>query len=301
MELRIDTSSETPIRRQLTEQVIFLIATERLKPGDFLPSVRELARYLKIHHNTVSEAYKDLVRRKWLERRHGSRLRVASSGAGISSRTIDDLINMTIRAAREHGYSMQALRDRVRERLLAETADHILVVEQDEGLRALIQEELKTALEWPVEGCSREELSMNPGLAVAALAVTTQHAIKEVDPLVPKERPVVPVAYSSADEQLKVIRGLKSASVIAVVSASRLFLDVAGAVLATAIGNRHELCPILLPDESAGKARAADVIFCDSIARKRIRISKAIHYRLLLPESIEYVRTAMNSYQEALQ
>ena len=74
MDIRIDTSSDVPIRRQLTEQVIFLIATERLQHGDLLPSVRELARRLKVHHNTVSEAYQDLVRRKWLERRRGSRL-----------------------------------------------------------------------------------------------------------------------------------------------------------------------------------------------------------------------------------
>jgi DNA-binding transcriptional regulator YhcF (GntR family) len=47
MDIRIDTSSDIPIRRQLTEQVIFLIATERVKPGEFMPSVRELARRLK--------------------------------------------------------------------------------------------------------------------------------------------------------------------------------------------------------------------------------------------------------------
>src|SRR6516225_11576780 len=76
MDIHIDSSSDVPIRRQLTEQVIFLIATERFKPGDFMPSVRELARRLKIHHNTVSEAYKDLVSRRWLERRRGSRLMV---------------------------------------------------------------------------------------------------------------------------------------------------------------------------------------------------------------------------------
>ena len=49
-------------------------ATERLRDGELLPSVRELARRLKVHHNTVSEAYQDLVQRKWLERRRGSRL-----------------------------------------------------------------------------------------------------------------------------------------------------------------------------------------------------------------------------------
>jgi GntR family transcriptional regulator len=73
MEIHIDGSNDVPIRRQLTEQIMFLIANQRLRDGELLPSVRELARRLKVHHNTVSEAYQDLVQRKWLERRRGSR------------------------------------------------------------------------------------------------------------------------------------------------------------------------------------------------------------------------------------
>ena len=100
MDLHIDTSSDVPIRRQLTEQIIFLIATERLMGGELLPSVRELARRLKVHHNTVSEAYQDLVQRKWLERRRGSRLAVLAREAEDSEATLDDLINRTITRAR---------------------------------------------------------------------------------------------------------------------------------------------------------------------------------------------------------
>jgi hypothetical protein len=192
---------------------------------------------------------------------------------------------------------MQELRARVRERLLAEAPDHILVVEQDVGLRKLVEEELRTALEWAVEGCTREELANKPGLAIGALAVTPQHALREVDSLFPRERPVVPVGYSAADEHLKTVRSLKKPSVIAVVSASGLFLEVARGVLAPAIGNRHELREILLPDENPAAARAADLAFCDSIARKQIRSQKVIHYRLLLQQSIDYVATAMNSYR----
>jgi GntR family transcriptional regulator len=299
MDIRIDSTSEIPIRRQLMEQVIFLITTERFKPGDYLPSVRELARRLKIHHNTVSEAYRDLVKRNWLERRRGSRLTVRTQDSPAA--TLDDLINMTIRVARENGYSMQALRERVRERLLVQPPDHILVVEQDEGLRKLIEHELRTAQEWPVEGCSREQLAMNRDLAVAALVVTTRHALDDVGGLISKERPAVAVGYSNADEHLQSIRNLKKPSVIAVVSASRLFLDVARAVLAPAVGRRHQLREILLPEEDVRPARAADVVFCDSIARKHVRFPKAIHYQLLQTESISYVATAMTSYRNSLR
>src|SRR5215813_1479728 len=74
MEIRIDDASDVSIRDQLAEQIVFSITTGRLSAGQPLPSVRELARRLKIHHNTVSSAYQQLVRRKWVSRRRGSRL-----------------------------------------------------------------------------------------------------------------------------------------------------------------------------------------------------------------------------------
>lgn len=299
MEIRIDVASDVPIHRQLTEQVVFLIATGRLKAGEVMPSVRELARRLKIHHNTVSEAYQDLVRRDWLARRRGAKLVVISREtlpAPVLTGSLDDLINMTIRMAQAAGYSLQALRARVRERLLAQAPDHILVVEQDAGLRELLKEELRTALEWPIEGCSRQQLIENPGLAIGALAVTPQHAITEVDALFPKERPVIPVSFSAADEHLQTVRNLRKPSVVAVVSASEIFLEVARGILAPALGNRHELREILLPHETSSAARAADLVFCDSIAKRSLRSIKAIHYRLLVPESLNYVDSAMKSY-----
>jgi len=162
MEIHIDGSNDVPIRRQLTEQIMFLIATQRLRDGELLPSVRELARRLKVHHNTVSEAYQDLVQRKWLERRRGSRLAVLTRGTQPDAVTLDDLINKTITMARASGYSLQQLRERVRERLLLEPPDHLLVVEQDDGLRDLIREEFRAAVKCVVNGCTREELEANP-------------------------------------------------------------------------------------------------------------------------------------------
>jgi len=296
VDLFIDSSSGVPIRRQLTEQLIFLIATERLAAGELLPSVRELARRLKVHHNTVSEAYQDLVRRKWLERRRGSRLAVLARASDDAEETLDDLINRTITRAREKGYSLQELRERVRERLLAQPPDHLLVVEQDKELRDLICHELSAGVECEMEGCSREELAANPGLAVGALAVTPHHALRHVQALFPKARPAVSLRYSDADQHLRLIRALAKPSVVAVVSSSVLFLDVARSILAPAMGARHEFREIHLPSEPAAAARGADVVFCDSIAIKQVRLAKAIHYSLLAKDSVKYVATALQSY-----
>src|SRR5882724_11866623 len=68
----ISRSSSIPIRDQLSAQLLFGILSHRLQPGERLPSVRDFARRIKIHPNTVSAAYRDLVARGWLKSRTGS-------------------------------------------------------------------------------------------------------------------------------------------------------------------------------------------------------------------------------------
>ena len=63
--------------------MFFTLPRASLQPGQALPSVRELARRLKIHHNTVSEAYQDLIRRMWLVGRRGSRVTVRALEEGV--------------------------------------------------------------------------------------------------------------------------------------------------------------------------------------------------------------------------
>jgi DNA-binding transcriptional regulator YhcF (GntR family) len=302
MDIRISKESEVPVRQQLAEQIVFQIATERLKPGEPLPSVRELARRLKIHHNTVSHAYQELVKRTWLVRRRGSRVVVRAPAPTLgtsATQGLDELIDLTIQAARERGYSLQALRERLRHRMLAEPPDHILVVDQEPGLRRLLREEIHAELGWPVEDCAREDLAANAGVAIGALVVAPQYGVEDVKALVPTDRLTIPIAFSAADGHLERIRRLQQASVVAVVSVSASFLKTAQSLLAPAVGRKHSLCQFLLPLEDPGALRGADVVFCDSIAMQQVRSAKAVHYRLVAPASLEYLKSAMESFQRA--
>lgn len=302
MDIRISKQSEVPVRQQLAEQIVYLIATEKLKSGQALPSVRELARRLKIHHNTVSHAYQDLVRRTWLVWRRGSRVVVrspADAPRAAGKQDLDDLINDLIREARKRGHSLQALRERFRARLLAEPPDHILVVDQEPGLQKLLQAEIRQALGWPVECCAREDLARTPGLTLGAIVVVPQYGIEDVQPLVPKDRFTFSIAFSSADEHVERIRRLKQPSVIGVVSVSASFLKTARSLLAPALGRRHSLCEFLLPLKDQESLRAPDVIFCDSIALSEVKKSKAVHYRLVAPASLEYLASALASFQHS--
>jgi hypothetical protein len=185
------------------------------------------------------------------------------------------------------------LRHRVRDRLLAQPPDHILVVEEEAGLRHLIVEEVRAALAQDVAGCSRSELAQQPGLAIGALVVTPQYALADVNPLVPRDRPPVAVTFSVADEHVERIRKLQQPSVVAVVSVSQAFLVAARSLLAPAVGRRHTLTEYLLPLENPKVLRVADLIFCDSLAWRAVNTPGCVLYRLVAPDSLAYLSSAI--------
>jgi len=63
----IDSRSSKPIYEQIIEKVKENIIKKILKPGDKLPSVRELASLITINPNTISKAYNELERMKVIE------------------------------------------------------------------------------------------------------------------------------------------------------------------------------------------------------------------------------------------
>jgi len=244
MRINVSKESEVSLRDQIAVQVEFLIATRKLEAAESLPSVRALATRLKINHNTVSQAYRDLVEKGLLVRRRGSRLVVRSPEEPLTptpAKDLDNLINGTVRAARKHGYTMQQLRHRLRTRLLIEPPDHILALSIDVGMRALSRLELTESLHCPVETCPPEKLVENPGLAIGALVLSPPGLMPQVVSVLPKDRPIVRITYSLADEHVASIRDLEDPSQIAVASISAYFLKTARGVLVPVIGRRHSL------------------------------------------------------------
>jgi GntR family transcriptional regulator len=69
--LNINTGSNTPIYKQITDQVRMAVASGRLAVDDQLPSIRALAERLVINPNTVARAYADLAREGLIESRAG--------------------------------------------------------------------------------------------------------------------------------------------------------------------------------------------------------------------------------------
>ena len=71
MFVRINSASALPIYRQILDQIRYQIASGRLKPGDRLPSIRQLARRLTTNQNTILKVYDQLAGDGLIERRRG--------------------------------------------------------------------------------------------------------------------------------------------------------------------------------------------------------------------------------------
>lgn len=74
MILEVDFNSDEALYIQLRDQIIVGIATNRLKEGDPLPSVRQLAESVGINMHTVNKAYTVLKQEGFVkvDRRRGA-------------------------------------------------------------------------------------------------------------------------------------------------------------------------------------------------------------------------------------
>ena len=84
MQFEVDPRSPVTPSEQLADQVRFAIAAERLSPGDRLPSVRDVARSVRLNPNTVSRAWRELELVGMLEARRGSGMFVAAGAVALA-------------------------------------------------------------------------------------------------------------------------------------------------------------------------------------------------------------------------
>lgn len=122
MELRIDPDSAVPIYLQIVHSIKHSVATGRLKPGQQLPTVRELATTLRINPNTVARAYDQL---------DGDNVITTQQGRGTYVREQPDEAHLTrvrqeqlkammdgvVGKALSMGYSVEQVRDAFNEQL----------------------------------------------------------------------------------------------------------------------------------------------------------------------------------------
>lgn len=75
-------NDNAPIYRQLKEKVVAMMLDGVLKPGDALPSVRQIAADFQLNPITVSRAYQELVDEELVEKRRGLGMFVTEGARG---------------------------------------------------------------------------------------------------------------------------------------------------------------------------------------------------------------------------
>jgi molybdate-binding protein/DNA-binding transcriptional regulator YhcF (GntR family) len=109
-DLQIDQHSKESLHIQIAEQVRNLIAMEKLKPGDHLPPVRQLAEFLSVNQNTILRAYLLLEQERIVtaRKRGGTVVTARTDDPNIQlerRRRLTDMVGNDILKALSMGYS----------------------------------------------------------------------------------------------------------------------------------------------------------------------------------------------------
>lgn len=117
----IGSDSTVPIYEQIIAQVVGVIASGGLKPGDMLPSVRELAGKLLVNPNTVSRAYGELERVGLVEARRGTGMLILqesdSKAAELRLSILRDRLRPMLRDALSYGLEAAEILELIRAEL----------------------------------------------------------------------------------------------------------------------------------------------------------------------------------------
>lgn len=114
MFLHIEPSDSLAIYDQVVRQMKFAVASGAVRSGEFVPSVRELAKELAINPNTVSRAYRQLQDDGVLETVRGTGLAVASGAAQLCRRQRRELVGQRIRDALVEGRKSRLTEEELR-------------------------------------------------------------------------------------------------------------------------------------------------------------------------------------------
>lgn len=113
MDIIISNSSGKPIYEQITTQIKNKIITGELRPGDALPSMRVLAKELRISVITTKRAYTDLEQDGFIETAPGKGSFVAQKNTEFireeNYRQIQELLEQAVELSQGCGLTLSEL------------------------------------------------------------------------------------------------------------------------------------------------------------------------------------------------
>ena len=113
MLFHIDYNSSQPIYQQVIEQIKLSVVNGGLNPGDQLPSIRELAKMLRINPTTAARIYNELAHEGVLILRQGQGVFVAPKVVSVASEEIHRIVAAHAQKMLVEGLRLGLTRDEI--------------------------------------------------------------------------------------------------------------------------------------------------------------------------------------------
>jgi GntR family transcriptional regulator len=274
MEILLNRRGGVPVRDQLTTQLELRILDGTMRPGQRLPSVRALARRLKIHHNTVSAAYQDLEASGHVELRRGAGVFVRGPAPATLGEAagLDEMLRVALHAAFRKGFTGPQIRAAVERWLAAAPPERVLIVDPTAEMAELLMHEVRETLRVPAGCCTPAQLARDPTQLTGALALVLpfhEQVVRQIAPGAALE--VLNLAMHSEDREA--LLKLPAGSIVLVVSHSPSVLPFASVFLKSLRGDELVVEARLLsaPKEWRRLVRAADLVLADALSADTVR------------------------------
>ena len=115
MEIIIYNTSETPIYEQIAGQIKGLILSGELKSGEALPSLRLLAKNLRVSVITTKRAYEELEQEGYIRSVPGKGCFVSSKSSQLLEeerlRVVEEKLAQVVETARKKGVSLEKMQE----------------------------------------------------------------------------------------------------------------------------------------------------------------------------------------------
>jgi GntR family transcriptional regulator len=299
MDIVLNRRGGVPVREQIATQLQLKILGGELAHGQRLPSVRALARRLRVHHNTVSAAYQDLqiAGHVLLTRGSGVFVRRAGPTELPEARGLDEMIRLALRSALTLGHTGTEIRAAVERWLAAAPPERLVVVDPSREMGELLVHELQAGLSRPASALTLEDVARDPGLVKGTLVLVLPYYVEQLRQLAPSAS-VEEVTLEVNEADRKAMAALAPGSIVLVVSHAPPVLPFASVFLRSLRGDEVlvETRPLSATREWRRLAPAADLVFADTLSSHSVREAGSRRVR----EVRVVPRRALDRLREAL-
>lgn len=292
----LDRSLPVRVGVQLRGQIEYAVAVGDLKPGQQLPTVRELSEALGLSPVTVSNVYRDLKAKGMLDSKVGSGTFV-STGSGpepadaVAQAELQRAIDRLLQVGRVNGISPTAIVERLQATLAASTnrvVRALLVGVFTHATRfyaATIERELGPR--GTVDACTFDDLAADPGavdLGSYDVLLTIVYRVPELEQLAAGRVPVKAARFIPSDQTRLMLSQLRPSSKVAVVATYSDYLATLKSMVISYAPHVEVVAGYLLEEFEAEKLVAGvDVLVyatgSDDVAQMVAGSVRAFEYR----------------------